>query len=450
MAFLLSRNDTFIVISGNEARVFSSSSSCSALSLVARISCEKPDLSSEANAGQEQQSEEAGESSSIPGQILSAALSHSRDLLAICDDYKALKVWNLSNASKDGPSLLCETTLSRRSTALTFSPTDDSVLVADKNGDAYSLQIPQQPGTDKDVTPIRILGHLGMLLDIKMSSCGKFILTCDRDEKIRVSHYPNAYNIHNFHLAHSQFVYRLCIPRDLPGHFISGGGDGAVIFWSLENPRPLYVLNTIEDLNSPKEDSPSVAGDDSPSVAPQIKCLEYSNGHLCVSFNDLDVILVYAICAISAMSVEAYLVQTIQLPSTVWDCISIDDATFVVLTSEKPHLRRFRFAVKSGADEKQNATLNPLVEIHEPLNLSFSNAEDSMEALETSLASATKAPSLFAVLTKSKIDNMKAYLETKEKRLAGGNVRWGGNKKAVSEERTEDACDKPKKMKVAC
>ena len=47
------------------------------------------------------QSEEAGESSSIPGQILSAALSHSRDLLAICDDYKALKVWNLSNASKE-------------------------------------------------------------------------------------------------------------------------------------------------------------------------------------------------------------------------------------------------------------------------------------------------------------------------------------------------------------
>ena len=211
-----------------------------------------------------------------------------------------------------------------------------------------------------------------------------------------------------------------------------------------------FIFSKNPDLNSPKEDSPAVAGDDSPSVAPQIKCLEYSNGHLCVSFNDLDVILVYAICAISAMSVEACLVQTIQLPSTVWDCIFIDDATFVVLTSEKPHLRRFRFAVKSGADEKQNATLNPLVEIHEPLNVSFSNAEDSMEALETCLASATKAPSLFAVLTKSKIDNMKAYLETKEKRLAGGNVRWGGNKKAVSEERTEDACDKPKKMKVAC
>ena len=46
------------------------------------------------------------------------------------------------------PSLLCETTLARRSTALAFSPSDDSVLVADKNGDAYSVQIQQSSGQE--------------------------------------------------------------------------------------------------------------------------------------------------------------------------------------------------------------------------------------------------------------------------------------------------------------
>ena len=30
-----------------------------------------------------------------------------------------------------------------------------------------------------------ILGHLSMLLDVTMSECGHYIVTCDRDEKIR-------------------------------------------------------------------------------------------------------------------------------------------------------------------------------------------------------------------------------------------------------------------------
>ena len=49
--------------------------------------------------------------------------------------------------------------------------------------------------------------------------------------------------------------FRLCIPLDLPGRFISGGGDGSVIFWSLDNPRPLFVLNTIEGENKNAEES---------------------------------------------------------------------------------------------------------------------------------------------------------------------------------------------------
>ena len=62
---------------------------------------------------------------------------------------------------------------------------------------------------------------------------------------------------------------------------------------------------------------------------------------------------------------------------------------------------------------------------------------------------ALKTPSLFAVLTKSKIDNMKAYLETKEKRLAGGNARWGRKKPAEGEGSggVEDG-EEAKKIKV--
>ena len=71
-----------------------------------------------------------------------------------------------------------------------------------------------------------ILGHLSMLLDVKLSPCGKFIITSDRDEKIRVSHYPNAYNIHNYCLGHTDFVSSL---EMLNNQFlISGSGDSTL------------------------------------------------------------------------------------------------------------------------------------------------------------------------------------------------------------------------------
>ena len=75
-----------------------------------------------------------------------------------------------------------------------------------------------------------ILGHLSMLLDIKLSKCGKFIITCDRDEKIRISHYPNAYNIHNFCLGHTDFVTSIALYED--NCLISGSGDGTLRLWN--------------------------------------------------------------------------------------------------------------------------------------------------------------------------------------------------------------------------
>ena len=73
---------------------------------------------------------------------------------------------------------------------------------SDKSGDVFQFSVNQNEGKC-------LLGHLSMLLDVKLSNCGKFVISTDRDEKIRVSHYPNAYNIHNFCLGHTDFVTSL-------------------------------------------------------------------------------------------------------------------------------------------------------------------------------------------------------------------------------------------------
>lgn len=58
-----------------------------------------------------------------------------------------------------------------------------------------------------------------------LSFSNSHVITCDRDEKIRVSRYPNAYNIETFCLGHTEWVVCtlwLCIriePKDIIRHF---------------------------------------------------------------------------------------------------------------------------------------------------------------------------------------------------------------------------------------
>ena len=71
-----------------------------------------------------------------------------------------------------------------------------------------------------------------MLLDILVSPDGKYVLTCDRDEKIRVTHYPNAYNIRGFCLGHTEFITGLSFVQGLDKNIlVSASGDGSIKIW---------------------------------------------------------------------------------------------------------------------------------------------------------------------------------------------------------------------------
>ncbi|PKU29559.1 trna (guanine-n -)-methyltransferase non-catalytic subunit wdr4 [Limosa lapponica baueri] len=76
---------------------------------------------------------------------------------------------------------------------------DDKILVADKSGDVYSYSItePQAEGKLE-------LGHLSLLLDVALSPDDQYILTADRDEKIRVSLTKAPYYIVSYCLGHRE------------------------------------------------------------------------------------------------------------------------------------------------------------------------------------------------------------------------------------------------------
>ena len=71
-----------------------------------------------------------------------------------------------------------------------------------------------------------------MLLDINISPCGNYIITSDRDEKIRVSRFPNAYNIHCYCLGHTDFVTSIQVVSNFQENIlISASGDGTIRTW---------------------------------------------------------------------------------------------------------------------------------------------------------------------------------------------------------------------------
>ncbi|KAG5880172.1 hypothetical protein JTB14_001662 [Gonioctena quinquepunctata] len=173
--------------------------------------------------------------------VISLEASNSGEYLVVSTENKQVIVYDKKfNVVKNF-------VIQRTASKVCFTPSND-ILVADKTGDVYLYKLSK--GEDK---PILLLGHLSVILDTQISECGKFIVTCDRDEKIRVSHFPNCYNIASYCLGHTEFVTKLVIVKNV---LFSASGDGTVRFWDFANGKQLGMIDTnkyIDEENLLKE-----------------------------------------------------------------------------------------------------------------------------------------------------------------------------------------------------
>lgn len=58
-----------------------------------------------------------------------------------------------------------------------------------------------------------ILGHTSLLTSFLLTSDEKYIITADRDEHIRVSWYPQGYNVEMYCLGHDRLALSMLSPR---------------------------------------------------------------------------------------------------------------------------------------------------------------------------------------------------------------------------------------------
>lgn len=174
--------------------------------------------------------------------VVSSSFSSGGDLF-VCCCHKYLSLWNVADWK-----LIGKKTIQRSANKILFTPRNN-VIVGDKSGDVYLHLL-----ADFSVPGSLLLGHVSMLLDVLVTPDEKYIITCDRDEKIRVSLFQKSYVINSYCLGHEDFItYIHLIPHD-PSILVSSGGDGTVRFWSYEDGTELLFHSLGDDIANLKKD----------------------------------------------------------------------------------------------------------------------------------------------------------------------------------------------------
>lgn len=102
---------------------------------------------------------------------------------------------------------------------------DAELFVFEKTGDLFKIL----PSGKTEFQ----LGHLFTFSDVKFvgSEKTKYVISADRDEKIRVSRYPNTYEIESYCFGHKHFIRRLLVANGV--EFVSIDQENNAILWNL-------------------------------------------------------------------------------------------------------------------------------------------------------------------------------------------------------------------------
>lgn len=191
-------------------------------------------------------------------EIQSVELHHNKDdywcAVSRGDKKLAIYQWNAKDSSVE-PKLVYQAP--KRAVHMCFAslPNDAQSLclvAGDLAGDAYAYSLTEHKSK-------LLLGHTAsMLTGVAVVPGANRILTADRDEKVRVSRFPQSYLIEGYLLGHTQYITSIdtLVLEEKNGLQLVAtcGGDSTIRLWNLD------TLEQLSEIECPKDekDSPMI------------------------------------------------------------------------------------------------------------------------------------------------------------------------------------------------
>lgn len=172
----------------------------------------------------------------LPPGIQNLAVSPDNNYVAVSTREKYLYIFQLEARSPFRLTQVAKFILTRVSNRLRFSADSRKLLIADKTGDVYLW-----PFLEND-TLQPVCGHLSMVMDVLFTDNESALVTCDRDEKIRVTSYPDTHNLIAYCMGHSEYVAQVELVPHNHSWVVSISGDQTVRVWDLNDGREVLQL----------------------------------------------------------------------------------------------------------------------------------------------------------------------------------------------------------------
>ena len=268
---------------------------------------------------------------------------------------ESIKHSETSPSTQDGRILKIEPATvyktNKRSCSLVFAqiPSEKSdnqpttvIIAGDLNGDATAYVVEMNKETDKMSCRVLLSHTASMLTKIEIVEDGKQctkILTADRDEKVRVSSFPDCYNVEGYLLGHTSYVSDVKFVKNCPSgpKYVTCSGDGIIRLFDYKKMRELSKLSVPADYDS-KSTGVNDANNTS-SPVPIRLAINNSGTIAAVAYDSFNSVQLFSIT--SGDTATFKLVQNIDCQSSPLGITFNEDDSLSILTAEPNIIRLF-------------------------------------------------------------------------------------------------------------